>query len=95
MMTDMFPLLPIVRELLGIHVSLLFSAFLSLFGISFVVQIDHALVLGWIFLNDVAIDRIEMVVVFLKLCNTPSMLQISLATAKIMPLSVEELQSGH
>ena len=44
-----FPLLPIVRKLLNIQGSLLFSAFLSLCGILFVVQIDHALVLDWIF----------------------------------------------
>ena len=35
-----------------------------------------------IFLNDVAIDRICIVVVFLKLCDTPFMLQISPATAR-------------
>ena len=73
---------PFHRErIVGIHVSLLFSAFLSLCGIPFVVQIDHALSSTGTFLNDVAIDRNEIVVVFLKLCDTPSMLQISLLTA--------------
>ena len=62
-----------------------FSAFLSisfpLWNFIFVVQIDHALVFDWNFPDDVAIDRIELVVVFSKLCDTSSMLQISPAIA--------------
>ena len=46
-----------------------------------------------ILLNDVEKDRIEIVVVLLKCCRTPLVLQISPQLPSIIPISVKEMQS--